>query len=123
MRKRILKILAVLAGVLVLLLAFALSPAGIPESSSFQPSLADIRAFAEKGMRSSELPSELRSMRVAISSAPRLLVVPGASLSSNSFVHYTYQIVYPDRTLIVDAVNDEALLKKGFPGGQFFPEP
>lgn len=108
-------------GLLVLGLVFALSPGGVPEVSSFQPSLADIRAFAGQG--GGALPTALRSLQVGTGSVPRLFVVSGASVRSTTLVHYTYQVVYQDRTLIIDAVHDQTMTKEGFPGQQIFPEP
>ena len=71
-----------------------------PERSDFLLDLARIRALAEEtpGPR----PTELRSLLLAEAELPRAAVFAGESFEPHTMVHQVFQIVWPERFLLVD---------------------
>jgi len=101
---RWLRIAALVAGGLGLV-AFAgwswlTAPEAPPARSDYVIDLARIRALAEEtpGPR----PTELRSLLVADATLPRAAVFAGEPFDPHTMVHQVFQVVWPDRFLLVD---------------------
>lgn len=77
-----------------------------PEETDYAVDIEKVRLLATDG--SEALPVELRGSVVAVSGAPKRLAIAGGDGSVFEMVFTTFQIVYDDRTIIVDPVNDES---------------
>lgn len=108
--KRILQGLAILVLALVLFLAFALRPYSIPEKSLYSFSLEQIRkmALSQKG----DLPTEIRTISGFSFKFPGAIVGTGWELRGVPMEGWTFQIVYPKTTVIVDAAMSREKIAK-----------
>lgn len=123
MAKRGRKILLGVAAILVLLGAvgaYAISPVPIPEKSDFGPPLAEVRALAASSP--GPLPTQLRSQQVASVDMRRAVVIASGGPGVYTMRMYAYQIVSPDRTILVDAVNDAETMTREMKGSRVFPD-
>lgn len=92
----------------------------VPDESDFSVTLEEVRRFAAATPEA--LPREVRSLKVGIGKAPRHVIRGGSSFRIQALPTYSYQIVYDDRYVIIDAVNDEETQKEVFPWSDFLPE-
>jgi len=121
---RALKIgLGVLAGLLVLAgagwlwLTAAEAP---PGRSEFPLDVAEIRRLA--GSLPGPAPLRVNSELVAEATLPRAAVFAGESFEPQRMVHHAFQIVFPDRFLILDAGFDRAMHQEMDGGLPYHPQ-
>ncbi len=122
-RGRIVKVFRVLGVILVVLLvlgwagsSYMLSAEPIPETSSYELDLDQIRqvAQAEGGLAPLRINEEL----IAEAELPRVAVFGGESFDGHPMVHRSFQIVWEDRSVIIDAAMGEAMVET-MGGGAF----
>lgn len=100
-------LLLVLAGGLVYwFLLDAGSPSGL---KPFEFDIAELRALADE--IEGDKPSAIRVETVATFSAPAMLAMAGSGLGTLDLGAFSFQIVLPDRTILVDTAFDAALDK------------
>lgn len=117
-RRRLLTILV--AGAALLVMAFFvgkhflwdISP--VPEEPELLLSMEEVRSLARS--RGDDLPVELRTLRVAEGSIPAGAAVAGAGWKWRELDFRGFQVVYPDRTVIIDAVHDRATHQRFYRG-------
>jgi glyoxylase-like metal-dependent hydrolase (beta-lactamase superfamily II) len=96
-----------LFGVLALVLlcvagwSWLTAPEAPPEVSDYEIPLDEIRRLATSVP--GELPVAVRSELVAETSMPRAAIFAGESFEPHPMVHQVFQIVWPDRFLLIDA--------------------
>jgi glyoxylase-like metal-dependent hydrolase (beta-lactamase superfamily II) len=78
-----------------------------PERSEFPLDLAEIRRLA--GSLPGPAPLRVNSELVAEATLPRAVIFAGASFAPQRMVHHAFQIVFPDRFLVVDTTFDRAM--------------
>lgn len=94
--------------------------APVPEETSYGIDLPEIRRLAaEPGGR---LPSRINARVIARSIVPRGAVIAGGGFGEHTMVRVAYQVVYPDRTVIIDAGTNRALHEEMGLEGPFYPE-
>ncbi len=109
--------LVIIAGVAgYLLLGF--SP--VPETSDYKIDLTQIRQLALAG--EGALPVRLNAMIVTEGAYPEIMVIAGTSFQEQRMVFPTFQIVYEDSSIVVDAVHGEADHHEMFPGKPYDAE-
>jgi glyoxylase-like metal-dependent hydrolase (beta-lactamase superfamily II) len=84
---------------------FLVDQAPIPTDSSFTVDMDEVRRLATAG--GGELPVEVRSLVIAEGAFPAWTVAAGAH-GEIPMAFIAYQIVYPDKTVIIDAAMDRA---------------
>jgi glyoxylase-like metal-dependent hydrolase (beta-lactamase superfamily II) len=108
-------------GLSLLAAGYALTPYAIPEVSRTLPPLSEIRALALSSGQ--PLPVEVRTLLVADNVTYRFIVIAGESFREQPMVSHTFQPVYADgRTLLIDAVADEEVMKSVFARSRVFPQ-
>jgi glyoxylase-like metal-dependent hydrolase (beta-lactamase superfamily II) len=75
------------------------------KASDFVLDLSEVRRLATAG--GGELPTEVRSLVVAEASMPKWFAIAGGGLGKIPFDIVAYQVVYPDRTVIIDSGFDD----------------
>ncbi|MDH3685558.1 MAG: hypothetical protein OEP95_04995 [Myxococcales bacterium] len=95
------------------------APEAPPERSNYVIDLERIRELAEEtpGPR----PSALRSLLVADAQLPRAAVFAGESFEPHTMVHQVFQVVWPDRFLLVDVGFSPAFYAEQMEGGTYQP--
>lgn len=78
----------------------------LPETGSYSIDLAEVRRLA--ALLPGERASELRFEPVAVFEFPRAAVVAGDGWSMTELTVYSYQLVFPDRRVIIDTAMDAA---------------
>lgn len=111
--KRVLKIGAALSGILLLLLAFAVywlfySNQPRPDTP-FKISLAELRQLAGPVQNG---PSRIEIERLSHTMNPKIAMVAGTDWGNIDMVRASYQLVYPDRTILIDTANDANLARQ-----------
>lgn len=86
----------------------------VPATSDYNIDLTRVRqlALADEGA----LPVRLNVMIVAEGTYPEILAIAGTSFQEQLMAFPTFQIVYEDSTIVVDAVQSEASHHEMFPG-------
>jgi glyoxylase-like metal-dependent hydrolase (beta-lactamase superfamily II) len=79
---------------------FLLDRASIPAESSFTIDMDEVRKLAAAG---GTLPVEVRSLVIAEGSFPAWMVVAGAGGGKAPMTFAAYQVVYPDKTVVIDS--------------------
>jgi glyoxylase-like metal-dependent hydrolase (beta-lactamase superfamily II) len=106
--------LSVLVALIVVLSAafywFFLDPGRKAVSGQFHVDMAQIRALAD-GDGSAARPTDIRVERVATAKAPQAALVTGAPWTPTEMVFLSYQLVFPDRSIIIDTALDGGLAK------------
>src|SRR5688572_11279149 len=77
-----------------------------PNTTSFSPDLAAIRALAHA--LPGPLPVAVNGIRVAASIRPRKFVIQGGDESAVTMPRTAFQLVYPDCTVMIDSGLDKA---------------
>lgn len=104
--KWLIRILAVLGGLIgLLVIAFfvlANTTTAVPAQCAFQLDLAEVRKAASQlpGAK----PSEIRAEHVTTFEAPNGVAVTGGGFKMTQLAAYGYQLVFPDRTIVIDTV-------------------
>jgi glyoxylase-like metal-dependent hydrolase (beta-lactamase superfamily II) len=80
-----------------------------PENCTWQLDLAKVRSLASS--LPGEKPKEIRVEEVSGMSLPKALACPGASWDKAQFRVYAYQVVYADKTIVVDTAFSRAQAK------------
>lgn len=86
---------------------FETSP--IPPTSNYELDLQKIRQLASS--ESDNLPMKVNSLVVAKGEFPRVAMIAGESLTTHPLVFPSYQVVYSDYTIIIDAPHNKELHK------------
>lgn len=81
-----------------------------PEETDYAVDIEKVRLLATESGEA--LPVELHGIVIAVSEAPNSLAIAGGGGDISDWVFPTFQIVYDDRTIVIDPVNDESLLDK-----------
>jgi len=119
MKKKLLTGCAALMLVLVGVVLFAFTSIAIPARSHYSVDMTEVRRLAREG--DGELATELNSIRVVTSHVPGLFVTSDRGFKQHTFLTYSYQVVYADRTVMVDAVTDHATAEAILPGSTEWP--
>lgn len=93
---------------------YFLSSTKVPKSSNYPFTLTEIRELAESDLES--LPEALNAIHVVTSFVPEFLITSFRGLGRHVFHTYSYQIVYSEKSVIVDAVTDHETAEKILPG-------
>jgi glyoxylase-like metal-dependent hydrolase (beta-lactamase superfamily II) len=95
-------LLSLAAGALVLALAWRFLNAReeVPEQSDYRIEIAELRALA--GSLPGPGPREIRSVLVAEAALPRGVVFAGEPFEPLHQVHQVFQLVWPERSIVVD---------------------
>ncbi|MBN1991268.1 MAG: hypothetical protein JW953_01080 [Anaerolineae bacterium] len=123
-RWRILKIvlLAIVAlivvGGIAAYVLLAVSP--VPETSDYIVDLARVRELATQG--EGAFPLRLKAMILAEGAFPQIMVIAGSSFQEQRMVFPSFQVVYEDGTIIIDAIQTQADHEAMFPGKPYHPE-
>jgi glyoxylase-like metal-dependent hydrolase (beta-lactamase superfamily II) len=108
------KILIGVAAVVVVLAGVALAllktTASLPEHCAWTLDLAAVRAAAAS--LPGDKPTAIRAESILSLEMPEAMVVTGGAFAKTTMTMYAYQIVFPDRTVIVDAAMSEADAKQ-----------
>ncbi len=100
--------------------AYLLAPSRIPEHSSFELDLRELRRLAR--VHPGLLPRKVNVAVVAESTTPAAGVLGGVRFDTSVFVWTSFQIVAPDGFIIIDAPPDENFHREGRPSDPFFTE-
>jgi glyoxylase-like metal-dependent hydrolase (beta-lactamase superfamily II) len=106
MKKVILGILALLLVALGIIYFTLVAATSTPEGCSYTLDMKELRALAAS--MPGDKPSEVRVEDVSGTHVPLAVAVAGSSWDKLSFRAYAYQVVYPDKTVIVDTAMDSA---------------
>lgn len=110
---RILTILAVSVLVIWGVKYYLFDVSSVPEESDYRLNLSEIRELA--GSQSGPRPTELRGLLVGEGKMPRGAAVAGDGLfNERSLVFTAFQVVYPDRTVIIDTAHDKEMHRANF---------
>jgi glyoxylase-like metal-dependent hydrolase (beta-lactamase superfamily II) len=118
--RRFLKIAGISLGVIVVLgaavLAFLLQGPPIPDHSDYQLDLPTLRKLADQDAGAK--PAKINAAEVAHVRASAALFLGGVRFDRHLLVFPSYQVLYPDGTMIiVDAPPGHEFFKASFPGG------
>ncbi len=116
-RRGCLIILAGLAVVLAAVWYVLMGQAAAPQVSSYSIDLPRIRQIAQQG--NGKLPLRLNAIVVGEGSYPQVLVVAGSGLQPRKMIFSAYQLVYEDRTVVIDATMPENDYEAMFPASPF----
>jgi glyoxylase-like metal-dependent hydrolase (beta-lactamase superfamily II) len=112
--KTLKKILIAVAAVIVVLAAVGLTllktTASLPERCAWTLDLAAVRSAAAS--LPGDKPTAIRAESVMSFEIPEAAVVTGSPFAKTTMTMYAYQIVFPDRTIVVDTAMDEAASKQ-----------
>ena len=86
----------------------------VPEVSSYQLDVAQVRQLAASG--DGPLPVRLNALIVAEGTNAKTLVIAGGGFQDQRMVFPSFQVVYADGTVVVDAVHTQAEHSQSFPG-------
>ncbi len=120
------KLLRVLAIVLIALgvlgwaaSSYLLGREPVPETSSYELDLQEVRRLA--GSVAGLKPTHINEELIAEAELPRVAIFAGESFDSHPMVHRAFQVVFPDRSVVIDAGMSEAMVET-MGGGTFHPE-
>jgi len=99
---------------------YLLSPPAIPQHSNFELDLQELRGLAT--VHSGSLPERVNVAIVAESSNPAAGVLGGVRFDQSVFVWTSFQVVGPDRSIVIDAPPNEAFHGEGRSSDPFFAE-
>jgi glyoxylase-like metal-dependent hydrolase (beta-lactamase superfamily II) len=122
--RRILKIaLYVVLAIIVLIgiaayVLLAVSP--VPKTSEYEVDLAFVRQLAMEG--DGPLPVRLNAMIVADGAFPKVMVIAGSGFQEQRMAFPSFQVVYEEDTIIVDAAHSQAEHEAMFPGKPYDSE-
>jgi len=91
----------------------------LPEQSEYPVSLEDIRALVQSELK--DLPIRLNSIAIAEGEFPKWAVVAGGAKQGFPTNFVSFQVVYDDKTVIIDAPFGKAQFEK-LPFGRVFHE-
>ncbi len=91
----------------------------VPQETPVKIDLERLRAAAGE---QSKLPVRLNTLIVADGAYPSAMVVAGSGLGTMRMAFPTFQIVYEDGTVVVDAPHSQAAHASTFPGMPYTPE-
>ena len=107
-RTRLVIILAVSFAVIWGVKYYLFDSSPVPDTSDYALDINEIRGLARN--QPGTLPVELRGLKVGESQMPATAGVAGDGLfSKRDLVFTSFQVVYPDRTVIVDTAHDESI--------------
>jgi glyoxylase-like metal-dependent hydrolase (beta-lactamase superfamily II) len=116
--RRILTIVGIVVLALVIVVCVAgyilLGISPVPETSSYQLDVAQLRQFATSG--DGLLPVRLNALIVAEGTNAKTLVIAGGGFQNQRMVFPTFQVVYEDGMVVVDAVHTQAQHRQSFTG-------
>lgn len=84
----------------------------MPDDADYPFDLAEVRQLA--GALPGSKPVEVRYEKVAAYAFPRVMITAGDNWSGAQMPVYSYQVVYPEHTAIVDTALDRSLAKPDF---------
>ena len=117
-------VLIVLAGIAGSAWLYLTARTAVPETSDYAFDLAEIRRLA--GTLPGPAPLRVNAELVAHAEIPRGGVFAGEPFEPHPMVHQSFQIVFPDRFLLLDAGFDAAMhakmLERSGPGPPYFPD-
>lgn len=96
------------------------SSAPVPKQSSYGIDLPEIRRLASRP--GGALPTRINASVVAKSIVPRGAVIAGGGFGEHTMVRVAYQVVYPDRSVVVDAGTTQTLHDEMGLEGPFYPD-
>lgn len=114
--RRVLMVLGVLVAILAPAYWWFIVESGTPPTGRFSIDLNEVRRLADS--IPGPLATEVRSERVAAFDFPATAIVAGDGWAKTEMSVYAYQLVFPDRRVIVDTGMDEKTANSG--GGVFF---
>ncbi len=111
-----------IAGIVVLALAVVVCVAGyillnvspVPETSTYPIDMTQIRQLATSG--DGALPVRLNALIVAEGTNAKTLVIAGGGFQNQRMVFPSFQVVYEDGAIVVDAVHTQAQHSQAFAG-------
>jgi len=111
-----------IVGIVILALAIIVGVAGyillglspVPETSSYQLDVAQVRQLAASG--EGPLPVRLNALIIAEGTNAKTLVIAGGGFQNQRMVFPTFQVVYDDGAVVVDAVHTQAQHSQSFAG-------
>jgi len=109
-----------LLAILGALATYLLSSPAIPQRSSFELDLQELRKLAV--VHPGALPRRVNVAIVAESSKPAAGVLGGMRFDKSILVWTSFQVVAPDRSIVIDAPPDETFHREGRPSDLFFTE-
>ena len=119
MKKVIYLLLSIIVVLIIFLQFYLLKGTPIPDKYDFSFDLEKVRTLAE-GQQGSK-PTQLNSLLIARGQIPKCLVVANQGFKTHHLYIYTYQIVYPDKTIIIDAALDKELQLEKMSNATFYP--
>jgi glyoxylase-like metal-dependent hydrolase (beta-lactamase superfamily II) len=99
-------VIVCLAAVALIGKYFLMDRAPIPKESSFSIDMDELRRLATS--QEGGLPIEVRAMVIAETAFPSWMVVAGGGAGEIPIAFVAYQIVYPDKTVVIDSAFDRA---------------
>ena len=120
MKKFLIGILSVIVALVIFMQFYALQPVPIPEKSEFLFDLGKIRLVAKSQQGSK--PIRINSMLICKGEIPKLFVVAGQGFKLHSLFIYSYQIVYPNKTIIIDTAIDKESQSEKMSRATFYQE-
>ncbi len=116
--RRILTIIGIVILALVVVLGVAgyilLGTSPVPETSTYPFDVTQIRQLAASG--DGPLPVRLNALIVAEGTNAKTLVIAGGGFQDQRMVFPSFQVVYADGTVVVDAVHTQAQHSQTFAG-------
>ncbi len=116
--RRILTIVGIVILALVIVVGVAgyvlLGVSPVPETSSYQLDVAQVRQLAASG--DGALPVRLNALIVAEGTNAKTLIIAGGGFQDQRMVFPSFQVVYEDGTIVVDAVHTQAQHSQSFAG-------
>jgi glyoxylase-like metal-dependent hydrolase (beta-lactamase superfamily II) len=122
--RRILKIVLYVILALVIIVGMAgyilLAVSPVPETSEYEVDLAQVRQLALTG--EGPLPVRLNAMIVAEGSFPKVMVIAGSGFQEHRMTFPSFQVIYEEGAIIVDATHSQADHEAMFPGKPYYAE-
>jgi glyoxylase-like metal-dependent hydrolase (beta-lactamase superfamily II) len=116
--KRLGTVLVALVAVVAVFCVWAfVVPDGAPDTK-WPFDVAELRRLA--GSIEGERPSEVRVERISTWAFPGMVQILGTSPAMREMTCYSYQLVFPTRTAVVDTALDEKTAREGIPGVRSF---
>ena len=99
---------------------FALDLSPVHDQSSYRFDLAEIRQLAHSG--TGNLPTRINGLGIASAKFPHVFVVAGKGWGGQPILMESFQVVFPDSSLVIDSALDKASIDEFFAGSPFFPD-
>ncbi len=119
MKKKLLIGSAALVLLLIVVALFSLTSIPIPATSNYSVDMEEVRLLAREG--EGDLALGLNSIRVVTSHVPEMFIAGDKDFAEHTFQTYSYQVVFADRTVMVDAVTDHQVAEAILPGSSEWP--